>query len=103
MSEAKRLLGYYSTAVRFPGVSGFEIFELLDVRSRLAGCEEELTREQRRRLEKADEKFLRDAPAFYESVAAVGDLPELRRRADVPCSHWWWYLERLAEREPVQT
>jgi hypothetical protein len=102
MNDASRLLESYEVDVQYPGVSGFEILEMLDIRSRIADLERGLDTEQRARLEAADDKLLRNAPAFFQSVASIGDLPELRRRADVPCSHWWWYLERLAERELVK-
>lgn len=36
MNELDRMLEHYVQAVRFPEVSGFEVLELLDVRSRLA-------------------------------------------------------------------
>lgn len=103
MSEVQRLVQYYVKAVQFPEVSGFEILELLDVRSKLAARESELDAAHRAQLEAADSLFLRNAPLLYESVAPLGDLNEMRRRASVPCSHWWWYLEKLAERVPVKT
>jgi hypothetical protein len=53
-------------------------------------------------LEDADGVFLLQAPTFYESVAALGDLSDLRRRAAVPCSHWWWYGEKLGQCEQVE-
>lgn len=103
MSEASELLASYEVDVQFPDVSGFEILDMLDVRSRIAVLENELNDEERARLEAADDRLLRSAPAFFQSVAAIADLPETRRRSHTPCSHWWWYLERLAEREPVKT
>ncbi len=102
MSELSRLLAHYLKAVRFPGASGFEVLELLDIRSQIARREVELDRAQRDHLEEADSVFLRNAPSLYESVATLGDLRELRRRAAAPCSHWWWYLEKLTLREPVK-
>ncbi len=101
MSEVQQLLEHYVKAVQFPEVSGFEILELLDVRSTLATREGELDMAQRVQLEDADSVFLRYARTFYESVAVLGDLEDLRRRAGAPCSHWWWYLEKLAQREPA--
>ena len=103
MSEVERLLGLYVKAVAFPEVSGFEVLELLDVRSRVAAQESELDAAGRARLEEADTLFLRHAPKFHQSVAALGDLGDLRRRASAPCSHWWWYLEKLAQRDTVRT
>ena len=102
MHEAQRLLEYYVKAVQFPEISGFEVLELLDVRSRLATEESELDEAQRAQLEDADSVFLRYTPMLYERVIALGDLAHLRRRAAVPCSHWWWYLEKLAQRESIK-
>ena len=101
MSDVEQLLVHYLHAVHHPDVSGFEVLELLDVRSALAAQEHELSTAQRTQLEDADSAFLRHVPRFYESVAPLGDLPDLRRRAKAPCSHWWWYLEKLVRRAPV--
>ena len=81
MRDVRGLLEQYVKAVAFPEVSGFEVLELLDVRSRVAAQESELDAADRAQLEDADGLFLRDAGRFYESVAAVGDLRDLRRRA----------------------
>jgi hypothetical protein len=102
MSEGEQVLERYLQALHFPEVSGFEVLEILDVRSSLAAREGELNAEQRTRLEAADSVFLRDVPMLYETVAALGDLRDRRRRAAAPCSHWWWYLEKLAQRESAQ-
>jgi hypothetical protein len=98
-SDVRWLLEHYIKGVQFPEVSGFEVLELLDVRSKLATRENELDVSQRIRLEEADSLFLRYAPMFYERVATLGELREFRRRAVVSCSHWWWYLEKLVQRE----
>jgi len=101
MSESRDLLLSYERAVRFPEVSGFEVLDLLDVRSRLADRERELGTGLQARLEEADSVFLRHAMQYFASVAEVGDLRDLRRRSSVPCSHWWWYLDKLIQREAV--
>lgn len=103
MSEIGRLLEHYDKGVRFPRASGFEVSELLDVRSQIAASERELDLAQRPQLEEADSVFLRNAPSFYESVATLGDLRDLRHRAAASCSDWWWYLEKLVLREPMRT
>ena len=102
MSEICSLLEDYVGGVHFPDVSGFEVLELLDVRSQLAARESELDAAQRTRLEDADSVFLRHAALFHESVIPLGDLGDLRRRAGACCSHWWWYLEKLGQREPAR-
>ena len=100
MTTTDDLLAGFCQSVRCPQMSGFEVLELLDIRSALARQEGELSERQQKTLEEADETFLRHAPQFHEQVAQVADLQEMRKRAAVPPSHWWWYLEklRLAER-----
>ena len=97
----QELLTYYSEEVHYPNVSGFEILELLDVRSEIAEKEEELILEERHKLKLADETFLRNVAKFYASVAEVANLAEMRETANVPPSHWWWYMEKLVQREKV--
>lgn len=101
MEEKERLLRDYSVSVRHPGVSGFEVLELLDLRSRIAELETKLTEEEKRRLEEADSLFLKSVSRFYESLAQVGDLAKMRGQMGVSPSHWWWYLEKLVQVERV--
>ncbi|MFQ6058000.1 MAG: hypothetical protein ACE5MB_03850 [Anaerolineae bacterium] len=91
----KELIEDYTVDVEFPDVSGFEILEMLDLRSEIAERERELNDEERTILEEADRRFLQNAPLFYASLAAVADLAEMRRRAGAPPSHWWWYPDEL--------
>jgi len=30
---------------------------------------------------------------------ALPDLPKIRKRLKPPRSHWWWFLDKLAERQ----
>ena len=99
MSDAERHLEHYVAAVRFAQISGFEVLEMLDVRSKLAECEDKLTEPQKVQLEEADRFFFRDAAELYASVAALGDLADMRQRAAAPRSHWWWYLDELVRAE----
>jgi len=99
MNNYSELLADYEVGVRFSQVSGFEILELLDTRSRLALAESQLNAAEKEQLEKADEIFLAQAAEFYEQVAAVADIREMRRRAAVPISHWWWHLEKFSRLE----
>lgn len=99
MSDYPELLADYETSVGFPQVSGFEILELLDIRSHLALAESNLSATEKEQLEKADEVFLTHAAEFYEQVAEVADIREMRRRAAVPISHWWWHLEKFSRLE----
>lgn len=101
MEERERLLRDYSVSVRHPEVSGFEVLELLDLRTRIAGLEAKLTENEKRRLEEADSLFLKGVSRFYESLAQVGDLANMREQVGVSPSHWWWYLEKLVQVEKV--
>lgn len=102
MTAAEKGVEIYRKLVAFPEVSGFEILELLDVRSKLAEAESDLAPEYKAMLEEADWVFLRNAPAFLRSLSKIGSLDDLRRQASAPCSHWWWYLDRLSQQELIR-
>jgi hypothetical protein len=95
MGELRELVEGYAVDVEFPDVSGFEVLEMLDLRSDIAEQERELSDEERTILEEADRRFFQNAPLFYASLAAVADLAKMRHRAGAPPSHWWWYLNEL--------
>lgn len=101
MKEKEKLLRDYSVGVRHPEVSGFEVLELLDLRSRITGLEAELTEDEKRMLEESDSLFLNQASRFYESLSQVANLAEMREQVGATPSHWWWYLERLVQAEKV--
>ena len=101
MKKQKHLLTVFCQGVRHPQVSGFEVLDLLDVRSALALGEGELSEEARKELEEADGLFLQHAGQFYEQVVQVANLTEMRKQATVLPSHWWWYLEKLVQAERV--
>ncbi len=100
MSEYASLVESYAASVRHPDVSGFEVLDVLRLRSRLAEVERELTPAERAALEAADATFLHNAPTLYRQVSDVANLEALRRDAGVRPSHWWWYLDTLT-RVPV--
>lgn len=99
--EKERLLKDYAIGVCHPESSGFEVLELLDVRSQLAELESGLSDEEREKLEEADSLFLQNADRLYESLLQVADLTEMRKRAGVAPSHWWWYLDKLLQAEKI--
>lgn len=101
MEEKQKLLRDYSIGVCHPEVSGFEVLELLALRSRIAELEAELTEDEKTRLEEADSLFLKDAIRFYESLSQIADLAKMREQVGVSPSHWWWYLEKLIRVEKV--
>ncbi|MBI1923163.1 hypothetical protein HYR99_02820 [Candidatus Poribacteria bacterium] len=73
------LLKSYRIAVEYPDVSGFEILELLDMRSKLSGFEDCLTDSERETLEHADERLFDNLKSFHEKIQEIGDLAELRK------------------------
>ena len=93
MNEQEHLLTVFCQGVQYPEVSGFEVLELLDVRSALTPWEGKLSDHARKQLEEADAAFLRQAGQFYASIAQVASLEALRKRVSVSPSHWWWYLD----------
>jgi hypothetical protein len=96
MSQHATLLEAYVKSVCFPDVSGFEILELLRLRSHLAEVEQEFTSTEQSTLEAADATFLHNAPTFYRHLSEVATLETLRKEAHVLPSHWWWYLDSLS-------
>ena len=79
MSQHALLVQRYATSLRFPDVSGFEVLELLQLRSRLADLEHELAPAERAALEAADATFLDNAPALHRQVSEVVTLETLRQ------------------------
>jgi hypothetical protein len=100
MSQYASLVENYALSVRHPDVSGFEVLDVLRLRSRVADIERELTPAERAALEAGDATFLHNAPTLYRQVCEIATLEAVRREADVPPSHWWWYLDTLT-RVPV--
>jgi len=100
MSQYASLVESYALSVRHPEVSGFEVLDVLRLRSRVAEVERELTPAERAALEVADATFLHNAPTLYRQVSEVATLEAVRKEADVRPSHWWWYLDTLT-RVPV--
>ncbi len=99
MKRKKDSLKSFIVGVNYPNVSGFEILELLDARSAIAEFESKLTEEEKLELEKADSLFLSNVDKFYKSISQVADIHEMRKRAGIPPSHWWWYIEKLVKRK----
>ena len=89
------LLESYKIAVEYYNVSGFEVLELLDLRSKLSELENILTVSEKAILESADGILMDNLKSFYEKIQEIGHLPELRRRAKVLPSHWWWYMDKF--------
>ncbi len=102
MTDYKKWLKNYTVSVKFPNVSGFEILEVLELRSRIAHVEDQLSSDERRELESGDATFLNNIHIFYANIAKIVDLQEVRTKRNVLPSHWWWYLDKLSEhKEPL--
>ena len=100
------LLKSYKVAVEYPDVSGFEVLELLDMRSKLVELENSLTINENAILKQVDKMLLDNLESFYEKIQEIGYLPEFRMRAKVFASltnafglwlpsHWWWYMDKF--------
>jgi hypothetical protein len=97
MRDVEQLLSAYEVDVDFPDVSGMEHLQMLSTRSQLCKAEGELNSEQRKRLERADQKLLRQAEDFFQAVTSIANLSEWRRTQDAAPEEWWWYLDVLVE------
>jgi hypothetical protein len=97
MKELETWLLAYETDVRFPDVSGMEHLDMLTTRSKIAERQNNLTNEQRLRLEEADRALLNQVAYFYQAIRAIADLAQWREQVQAPASHWWWYLDVLAQ------
>jgi hypothetical protein len=94
--RSKHLTDYISKAIVHPDVSGFEALELLDVRSRLALREALLDEADKALLEDLNRQLLQMSGIWLERISEVAGLAEMRRRAHILPSHWWWYLDEIA-------
>lgn len=99
----KELIAAYETDVQFPEVSGMEHLDMLMTRSRIAQHASHLSDEERRRVLEADQLLLRQVKQFYQSIQkpltlpSIADLASWRRDENVPVTHWWWYLDVIAQ------
>lgn len=97
MTDYDELISAYEIDVRFPDVSGTEHLDMLLSRSEIAKCETHLTVEQRMRLAEADKVLLQHVRQFYQAIQSIADLETWRRDENAPITHWWWYLDVLAQ------
>jgi hypothetical protein len=97
VKDYERLLAAYEVDVRFPDVSGMEHLDMLVTRSELARGAQRLDAQQRARLDTADQVLLGQARQFYEAIQTIADLEAWRHEQDAPPTHWWWYLDVLAQ------
>jgi len=93
--KSKHLMDFISEAIDHMDVSGFEVLEILDVRSRLASREPLLDEQDKASLEGLDRRLLQMADSLIERISEVANLAEMRRRSHILPSHWWWYLDGI--------
>lgn len=103
MTKYAELIAAYEVDVRFPDVSGLEHLDMLRVRSELARYESDLTAEEQMRLLEADKVLLRQIRHFYRAIHEIADLDTWRRDENIPITHWWWYLDVLAQLPELPT
>lgn len=94
--KSKKLMDYLSEGMLHPDVSGFELLEILDIRSQLASREPLLDENEKDRLENLDRQLSRLAESWAARISEVADLAEMRKRTHVLPSHWWWYLDEMS-------
>lgn len=92
-----RLLEHYQIDVEFPGVSGAEILEMLNIRDQLVEQENLLTAAEQEILAVCDRRLLRQAAAFYAELSRFVDLAQRRQEKRIPPERWWWHMDVLAE------
>ncbi len=90
--KTKGMIDMLQVSICHRDVSGFEILEILDVRSQLASREPLMDELERTRLEKLDRQMPYLAEEWNARIAEVADISEMRKRSHVLPSHWWWYL-----------
>lgn len=55
-----------------------------------------LTKEERKKLRELDRELKEHA---HWMAKALPELPKIRKRLKPPRSHWWWFVDKLAERQ----
>jgi hypothetical protein len=98
-----KLVQDYATDTRYPNVSGIEHLQMLHNRSKLARIEASLTSEEKQMLAEADQRLFMQVGEFWEALSRFTDLALERQRLQPPSSHWWWYLDVLAQTPAYST
>jgi hypothetical protein len=92
-----QLLKHYQVDVEYPAVSGAEHLQMLQIRDALAQQESSLAPKERQALAAADQRLIEQANAFYAELSRFIDLAQHRQEHQIVPSHWWWYLDVLAQ------
>ncbi len=96
---SKELIEYLLEALNHPDLSGFELIEILDIRSQLAAREPILSDNDKTELETLDQHLLKLADLLVTRISEVADLAQMRKKAHVLPSHWWWYMDEITMRK----
>ena len=96
---SQELMEYLAESMHHPDVSGFELIEVLDIRSQLAAREPVLSDDDKAELETLDRQLLKLADLLLTRISEVADLAQMRKKAHVLPSHWWWYLDEITLRK----
>jgi hypothetical protein len=91
------LLQRYIVGAEYPGASGAEHLEMLQIRDRLLEEELALTHEERELLAKADRQLIQQAPQVLLELSRFVNLAAQRRDQDISAERWWWYLDVLTQ------
>ncbi|HNT76329.1 MAG TPA: hypothetical protein PKH77_15045 [Anaerolineae bacterium] len=95
--SCQNLIEAYEVDIQFPDVSGMELLEMLMTRSEIARNDAHLSNVERQRLSAADNLLLRQSRQIYAAIQQIADLAAWRRNNNVPITHWWWYLDVVAQ------
>ena len=96
---SQKLMEYLAEAINHPDVSGFELIEVLDIRSQLAAREPVLSDDDKAKLEALDRQLLRLADLWVTRISEVANLAQMRKKTHVLPSHWWWYIDEITTRK----
>ncbi|HDH87027.1 MAG: hypothetical protein DRG71_04450 [Deltaproteobacteria bacterium] len=96
---SQELMEYLKETMNHPDVSGFELIEILDIRSQLAAREPVLSDDDKTGLETLDRQLLKLSDLLVMRISEVADLAQMRKKAHALPSHWWWYLDEITMRK----
>jgi hypothetical protein len=90
-------LTHYQVAVQHPGVSGFEVLDMLMVRDELMQQLTSLTPKENAQLVAADQALLAHIAEFYAELTQITSLEYERQQRKPMPAQWWWYLDVLLQ------
>ena len=98
-----KYLTHYQVAVQHPGVSGFEVLDMLMARDKLLQQLALLTAKEKVQLAVADRALLTHAAEFYAELAQITSLEYERQQRKPAPAQWWWYLDVLLQLPELST